>query len=182
MRLDIFNAYDGIDMRHTESELAAFGEDAENIWTIIENKIQDIYLINRHLSSNEYTRKTLEELEAICDKESFKELTGKIDFYKHFQIIADILLVIKKKTNADTYTFFAGFDNIEMLEKEMENDIINIRYCNFETLEKVQKDFLPTCTYQELSLPNGWADEYITLASHFDMAYSLIVGKRKTQL
>jgi hypothetical protein len=43
----------------------------------------------------------------------------------------------------------------------------------------VQTEFLPTSTYQEISISNGWGDNYIKLSSEFDKLYEKLI-ERKT--
>jgi hypothetical protein len=44
-----------------------------------------------------------------------------------------------------------------------------------EILEELRTGFLPTCTFQELAISNGWGDYYyLELADKFDEAYKRI--------
>lgn len=54
---------------------------------------------------------------------------------------------------------------------ELSKDIELLKLCDYETLEKVNIEFLATSTYQELSLSDGWSDEYLILAYKFDDLY-----------
>ncbi len=177
-RLKLFNSYGGdIDcFSRTASETckAIFGEDVDNTWTIISSKLQDIELISKQLASQDYIEKALKELKEICDVESFEALTSKIKFYSKFQIVAEILLSLKSKINSETDTIWAGFDSVEFFLKELSQDIEKIRCCDFTTLEKVNIEFAVTSTYQELSISNGWSDEYLKLAEKFDRVYEEI--------
>ena len=42
---------------------------------------------------------------------------------------------------------------------------------DLQVLEWMKVQFLPTVGFQEISLSNGWADEYLALADRFDGAY-----------
>jgi hypothetical protein len=151
-----------------------FGEDSDNTWAIISSKLQDIELISKRLATQDYVDKVLKELKEICDIESFEALTDKIKYYSKFQIVAEILLALKSKINSETDTIWAGFDSAELFLKELSQDIEKIRCCDFTTLEKVNIDFAVTSTYQELSISNGWSDEYLKLAEKFDRVYEEI--------
>ena len=61
----------------------------------------------------------------------------------------------------------------------MNLDIENIENCNFESLNNVNAGFLPTSTYQELSLSNGWSSQYFVIAEDFDKVYEKICTRRE---
>lgn len=42
----------------------------------------------------------------------------------------------------------------------------------FDSLEKVQSLFLPTASLQEISIDNGWGEQYIELSKDFELAIS----------
>lgn len=151
-----------------------FGEDVDNTWAVISSKLQDIELISKQLATQDYIDKVLKELKEICDIESFEALTSKIKFYSKFQIVAEILLSLKNKINSETDTIWVGFDFVELFLKELSQDIEKIRCCDFTTLEKVNIEFAVTSTYQELSISNGWSDDYLKLAEKFDRVYEEI--------
>ena len=44
---------------------------------------------------------------------------------------------------------------------------------------KINKLFLSTCTFQDISIPNGWADEYLSIAERFDKLYYTMVKENK---
>lgn len=70
-RLKLYNAYKGdIDSllrMNSKKHEQVFGNDFDNAWAIISSKLQDIELITKRLSSQDYTAKTLKELKEICD-------------------------------------------------------------------------------------------------------------------
>ena len=92
-------------------------------------------------------------------------------YYKEYQEIVKILEEIKSYINEDTDTTWAGFKDAKDFLIELNKDINLLKLCDYETLEKVNIEFLATSTYQELSLSNGWSDEYLILASKFDDLY-----------
>jgi len=177
-RLNIYNAYDGdidgFSRTNSKKNKEIFGEDSDSAWATITSKLQEVELISKRLASQDYTDKTLRELKEICDTQSFAALTSKIKFYANFQIIAEILQEIKNKINLDTDTIWAGFDSVNIFLKELNQDIENIMLCNFSTLDKVNIEFAVTSTYQELSMSNGWSDDYLKLAEKFDKTYKEI--------
>lgn len=182
-KLKIYNRYlgdvDAYARSARGSEKAVFGDDADKAWGIMMRMHADMEMIGNGLASEGFTRKTLEELKEVCDEESFVMLTGRFDFFRHFQTVANILTVINGKISDATDTAWTVYDNPRQLKEEILKDLDNMQHCNFETLEKVRMHFLPTATYQELAVSNGWSDEYMRLAAQFDQAYALIIAKQK---
>ena len=178
-KLQLFLIYDGdvdgIVRGDNNHKHAALDNDTQNVWAIIESKLQDINLISKRLTAPAYIAKILNELNEICDEKSFKTLTSRINFYANFQLIAEILLSIKSKINAETDTVWAGFTSVDIFLKELNEDIENIKFCNFSTLDKINIEFAVTSTYQELAMSNGWSDEYLKLADKFDKIYGEII-------
>lgn len=95
---------------------------------------------------------------------------------KDFQNIADILKQLKGFITQKTNTFWTGFESANAFLEELNRDIERIEACDFEALEKVMIEFAPTGTYQELSLSNGWSDDYIKLANKFDKLYNRLTA------
>ncbi|GAB3668451.1 hypothetical protein GCM10028791_43830 [Echinicola sediminis] len=171
-KIIIFNSYGGdID------RLARGGRDYEkklfvnNDWSLIDSFYQDIELINKRLSAQTYTNQTIAKLKANCDDESWDWFTNRIEFYKDFQNVAGILKEIKTLVTKDTDTVWTGFDNADMFLDELNQDIDKIENCDWQALEKVHVEFLPTCTYHELSMSNGWSDKYLKISTGFDKIY-----------
>jgi len=91
-------------------------------------------------------------------------------FYK----VSDLLKQIRAKIKPFTEATSAGFETPEDFLTELNEDIAKIETCDISTLNKINTEFLPTGTYQELSLSNGWADEYSEMADTFDELYTAI--------
>ena len=179
-KIKIFDNYGGdID------GLARVGHDYEkklfdnNDWSLIESLFQDIDLINKGLVAQSYTEEAIVKIKANCDHESFNWFTNRIECYKDFQKVAEILKQIKSFVSQDTDTVWAGFDNADKFLEELNYDIEKIENCDYKTLEKVHVEFLPTCTYQELSMSNGWSEKYLKLSTDFDKVYERMT-ERKT--
>lgn len=92
-------------------------------------------------------------------------------YYKEYQEIVKILEEIKSYVNDETDTTWAGFKDANDFLIELNKDIELLKLCDYETLEKVNLKLLATSTYQELSLSDGWSDEYLILAYKFDDLY-----------
>lgn len=102
---------------------------------------------------------------------------NKTEYFDDFQKVAELLLQIKSCITEESDTVWAGFDNVDAFLEELNKGIENIQACDFQTLKKIHIEFLPTCTYQELSLSNGWSDVYLQLAIEFDAIYERLKEK-----
>lgn len=171
-KIKIFNSYggdsDGLARVVRDSEKKLFDH---NDWSVIGNFYQDIELINKRLAAQTYIEKTIAKLKDNCDNESFDLFISSIYYFKDFQKVAEILKQIRAFISKETDTVWAGFDNADKFLEELNQDIQKIENCDFQTLEKVHVEFLPTCTYQGLSMSNGWSDKYLELSTEFDKIY-----------
>lgn len=50
---------------------------------------------------------------------------------------------------------------------------------NLDKLDTFKTHYLPTATFQEVSLSNGWVDEFLLLAEEYDKLYEKL--KKKSQ-
>jgi hypothetical protein len=177
-KLRIFSSYggdiDGLLRINKTADIEIFGNNLDKDWGLISSKLQDLDLISRRLASSDYTKQTLTELEKISDEESFQILTTKINFYSDFQKVRQILEQIKSWTTNETDTVWAGYDNGEEFLVDLNQDTEKIKFCDFETLDKLEMEFAPTSTYQEISLSNGWGDNFLKLAESFDKLHKRI--------
>ncbi len=175
-RINIYDSYkgdaDGLYTVGNEYQRNLFSAEE---WTCIHNFLHDIELINKCLVAKPFTTETIARLKQNCDQESFDFFTSKIIVYRYFQEITVILRQVKSYTTVTADTVWAGFNNAEEFLEELDNDIANIEMCDYAALEKVNIEFAATGTYQELSISNGWADEYIHLSSNFDTAYEKLI-------
>ena len=183
-KFKIYNSYggdiDGFCRNNRQGEKAVYGDSLSTTWTLIATKLQDIEMISKRLTSYDYAKNTLNELQETTDNETFKLLTSKIPFYADFHKIRQIIETIKSWTTRATNTVWAGYDDSEAFLFDLNSDIEKITFCDFTTLEKLNMEFAPTSTYQELSLSNGWSDEYLKLAKQFDKLYIKIKRYEKS--
>jgi hypothetical protein len=101
-------------------------------------------------------------------------MAGTNPVFEDFQKIAEILIRIRDRVDLKTDVVWAGFDNPKQLIDELSIDIKKIRECDAEALSKIYTEFLPTCTYQELAMTNGWGNDYLKLADQFDYYHKKI--------
>ena len=67
-----------------------------------------------------------------------------------------------------------SYQSAKELRFELEDYISRIQNLNFDNLDSLKRSFLPTCTFQEHSIWNGWGEEFLKLASEFDEIYNEI--------
>lgn len=104
---------------------------------------------------------------------------NKTEYFDDFQKVAGLLLQIRSCITEESDTVWAGFENVKAFFVELNKDIENIQACDFQTLKKIQIEFLPSSTYQELSLSNGWSEMYLQLATEFDAIYERLSEQKK---
>lgn len=174
-KLKIFDKYKGdIDAfarigRETEKTVLT-----DNDWQLIDSFKQDIELINNGLSSSDFNSKTIAQIKNNTDKNAFDTLSKQIDGFNDFQKIGQLLRKIKAKIQDDTDVLWTHYNDTKTFIKDLESDIKAIENCDRKTLEKIKINFLPTSTYQEISLSNNWSDEFLRIASEFDNLYNRI--------
>lgn len=174
-KLKIFDKYKGdIDAfarigRETEKTVLT-----DNDWQLIDSFKQDIELINKGLSSSDFNSKTIAQIKNNTDKNAFDTLSKQIVGFNDFQKIGQLLRKIKAKIQDDTDVLWTHYNDTKTFIEDLESDIKSIENCDRKTLEKIKINFLPTSTYQEISLSNNWSDEFLRIASEFDNLYNRI--------
>jgi hypothetical protein len=180
-KIKIYNKFggdiDGFSRGGKTSEENLFDD---NDWSLIDEFEQDIKLISDRLVSKEYREIALIKLNENCDLETKDYFKSKIPFYSDFKEVSEIVANIKSRINDETDTVWAGFDNAKILTKELDSDQKQIELLDFDTLEKIMVEFLPTSTYQELAMSNGWSNEYLKIAEKFDSIHKRIKEKLLT--
>ncbi len=180
-KIKIFDSYggyyDGFARVGLEDEKAIFDNDD---WHIISCFYQDIELIKKRLAAQSYIDQTIDKLKLHCDKDSFKKLANELPHYNDFQKLVDLLGQVRLKIHPDTDVVSANFDNVDVFLTDLNHDINRLSYCNFATLKKVNFCFRPTGKYQEISISNGWGDDFIKLADNFDKLYNELTQKENS--
>ena len=150
----------------------------DNEWLLIGSFYQDIELISKHLVGETYIEQVIVNLKEKFDKESFEMLAGKFDFYKDFQNVADILIRIKSCLSPDSDIIGAGQDNTDEFTEDLNKDIQHIQNCSFIVLSDIYTKFLPAGTYQEISMSNGWGNEYVNLSTKFEKVHERLIQRK----
>jgi hypothetical protein len=108
---------------------------------------------------------------SVRQKRKYETTTPKIDTEQlcaDFQKVKAILETIKSYTVKDTDVIWAGYDNVDDFLTELNEYIEQMNSCDFDALGKLELNFVPTSSYQELSISNGWGDYFLKLANQFD--------------
>ncbi|WP_215226696.1 hypothetical protein [Echinicola shivajiensis] len=180
-KIKIYNKFNGdIDAFDRGGKMSEHNQLNDDDWSLIDGFEQDVKLISDRLVSKEYRERALIKLNENCDLETKDYFKSKIPFYSDFKEVSEIVANIKSRINDETDTVWAGFDNTEVLIKGLDSDQKQIELLDFDTLEKIMVEFLPTSTYQELAMSNGWSDEYLKIAEKFDSIHKRIKEKLLT--
>ena len=91
--------------------------------------------------------------------------------------LISILEKTKLKISDDSDMVWTGYNGAKELRAEIDLYINQIKGGDLNGLEELSKYFLPTSTFQEHSISNGWADEYLRLAEGFDKIYYSLKDK-----
>lgn len=86
----------------------------------------------------------------------------------YYNQIADLLTVIKGYTDTNTNVIWSGYQTAQDLLNDLDIKIAKVRACNYNVLEELHVLFLPTCCFQDISISNGWGDEFLVIAAEFD--------------
>lgn len=83
----------------------------------------------------------------------------------------EILLKVRDKITDESDLVWTSFETAEELRKEIDGFISRLNHGDKEVIKDVYIHFLPTSTFQEHSMQNGWTEEYMKLAERFDKIY-----------
>lgn len=70
-----------------------------------------------------------------------------------------IIASIRSTLTPETSVLFADFESVEKLMEELDRISEGITLGKIECLEDLSIHFLPTSSFQELSIENCWSDE-----------------------
>lgn len=83
----------------------------------------------------------------------------------------DILLTIKKKITDTSELIWTSYETAEELRDDIERIVKQLKEGNNTVIGEAYSHFLPTSTFQEHAMQNGWTEEYMKLAERFDKIY-----------
>ena len=87
------------------------------------------------------------------------------------QELIDIITTIRNKINDTTDVVWTKYENANDLQMEIDKVLNDFIKGDMSMLDKFYYWFLPTSTFQEISISNGWINEYIVLSNKFDKLY-----------
>lgn len=83
-----------------------------------------------------------------------------------------LLETIESKITSETNIVWTKYDTIDELFEDLKKIKIGVYNQNPEAMENLKSLFAPTGSFQEMSIDNGWGDEFIKLSDHFDSIIS----------
>jgi hypothetical protein len=79
-----------------------------------------------------------------------------------------VLEAVKANIRDDSDYMWSYFETPQQARTEIDQYVAELEVGNISSLPDISTHFAPTSGYQELSLQNGWSDEYMKLAGRFD--------------
>jgi len=92
----------------------------------------------------------------------------------YIQVIIEIIKNVNSRITEQTDLSWTKYNGAYELKSELETDIQEFEKGNLQKLEKYTLYFAPTGTFQEISIPNGWGEDFVLLANDFDQLYEKI--------
>jgi len=97
---------------------------------------------------------------------------SKIPVNKDINAIIEVIKKVRLKINSNTDVIWSGFENATSLITQLDNDISNLSMGDYSSINTYDTYFLPTGDFQEISISNGWGEEYLELAKEFEKHYN----------
>ena len=94
----------------------------------------------------------------------------------YIQVIIEIIKNVNSRIDAKTNLLWTKYNAASDIKSELERDIKDFENGKLENLEKYSLYFAPTGAFQEISIPNGWGEDFILMANQFDEIYEKIIG------
>jgi hypothetical protein len=98
------------------------------------------------------------------------------------QSILDILDRDQTKITDDSDVAWTRYESPAALRAELASYIEQLNAGNTDFLNQLNHHFLPTSTFQEHAISNGWVDEYMELSEAFDNTYASFQSKQKAAI
>ncbi len=90
---------------------------------------------------------------------------------KLYQEAIEIITAVKSHVTPDTDVDETRYESVEELILALDNYIQALNKTDDTVIVDIYILFLPTASFCELAMSNGWADEYLILAEQFDVIY-----------
>lgn len=85
-----------------------------------------------------------------------------------------VLLAVRAKIHNNSDCVWSYYESPQQAQNEIDQYISDLGKGNIDSLTEISVHFAPTSAYQELSLQNGWSDEYLNLAEKFDNIHAML--------
>ncbi len=83
----------------------------------------------------------------------------------------EIIETVKSKITPQTDIVWTRYESTNELLNEIEINLLLLKNYDRSGWEFFSYAFAPTGTFQEISIQNGWAEEFLELAEKFDKYY-----------
>jgi hypothetical protein len=87
----------------------------------------------------------------------------------------DLILMfneIKAKFTDDSDMIWTSYETPKEVRDELDYCMEQLPNGNKNCLEKLNINFLPSCTFHDHSIQNSWSKEYVELSTKFDNIYN----------
>lgn len=91
----------------------------------------------------------------------------------HREDLLQIIEVVKSSVHPETELICSYFESVDELFKELDVLSEGIKNGELKSLITLSIHFAPTSSFQELSIQNGWSEEYLKIAERFDQISDL---------
>jgi hypothetical protein len=86
-----------------------------------------------------------------------------------------VLLRVRSKITDESDMLWIYFETPSDLRNEIDGFILQLEKEDISCLAGIHTHFMPTGTFQEHSLMNGWSKEYLFIATGFDKIYKRLI-------
>ncbi len=83
-----------------------------------------------------------------------------------------IIVKVKERFTDDSDMVWTSYETAKEVRGALDACIAQLNQGDKRCLENLNMHFLPTSTFQEHSLQNGWSNEYMRLSEKFDSIYA----------
>jgi hypothetical protein len=87
------------------------------------------------------------------------------------QTVIQIIEIIKSKITLQTDLMWTHYETVDELLNEIEINLLLLKNNDRKGWQFFNYAFGPTSTFQEISIQNGWGEEFLELAEKFDKYY-----------
>ena len=88
----------------------------------------------------------------------------------------EILSTIQATITDETDVVWAGFNNVTELKEVINNCIGRVNKSDITVFSELHLLFAPTGRFQELSISNGWGQEFLNIAAQYDNIYADLIS------